>query len=513
MHLHPPTPRRIAASAALILALGACDAPIAPDAAPPPSSSAQAALIPNHVRYSGSGARFATATVGGTSVTALAALVPGDATYLLVTTGNIDDLESTAPGRLLRVRVRAFAPNGSALFTRTFDNPSSGGTALIDIGTLMRGATVQVETTVRRPDGQTRVVTVTETVKLYPRVQVEVEAPPRAVVGEPVVVAGVLSETNGDLGIYGTCELWVGGQRVDVAGAVWVAAGDMVSCAFTHAFTRTGTQSVTVTVSAGAGELSLPFYAMATGSVRTHNLTAAQFDASVEDRTVETSRVLEYEWRMPNGTRKEYRDSTTDGQRSQTLMVSGALPRATVLPLEQVELSMTSMGITYHDDRWLALALASDGAGRMCANRQPANQGAMLHLCTSGSGASGRTTFGYTRFAGMVTYHSEGFSRTWDGLTGGQTQNYTWNDGYGANPTGGQIKALGSDVTVRLRFFDASGAFGATPVIPLAPFDRVTGTTPRACTREFPYWLEGNPLDTCTSGSVRERGVRGSVSR
>jgi hypothetical protein len=507
------------AAAAVLLALAGCtDTGLAPETQAPESAALKkdrdsgllSGLTGNARRgkYRDSSAPHATGRSGSATLAARALLGADGVTYLAITTGDLENLDA-APGELAKIQVKAFTPDGEKLYTLNLQRPSTGGSVVLRLDGLSRDSRVQVQANVRGIDrNRTDVVTITETVKRAPSLQTQISVPGQVRVGVPTVITGVVSETGGDAGMWATCELWVNGRKVDEAESVWVDAGDAVTCAFTHTFDRVGEQDVEVRVAGDGGGATNPSITTSSAVVDAVSPSETGFEAKAEEKTVRTMRLLEYQWAKPDGSFKEYRDENAEGQRTQSLSVNGTLTRAAVFPLARVELQMESLGTVYQNDVFSIAAGLPDLSGRVCASQPLPLEGTVFTLCTSG----GSSTFSYNRFGGSVTYFSEGFSRTWDAPGGTWTQNVLWNDPIvGANPYGGQIRNWGSEVTVRIRVTDGAGTFGVTPVIPLTGFENVLSTTPRSCTFDSPYWLEGGQVETCTFGEVREFGRRGEA--
>ncbi len=518
--LDPRLPRVLArplTAAALLLVLAGCtDTGLAPETQAPEAAALKkdkdggAAQQPGNARrgkYRDSSAPHATGRSGSATLAARAFLGSDGVTHLTITTGDLDNL-GAAPGELAKVQVKAFTPDGEKLYTLNFQRPSAGGSVVLRLDGLSHGSRVQVQANVRGIDrNRTDVVTLTETVKRAPSLQTQISVPDRVRIGVPTVVTGIVSETGGEAGTWAACELWVNGSKVDQAESVWVDAGDAVTCAFTYTFDRVGEQDVEVRVS-GERAGGTPTVTTSSALVDAVSPSETGFQATAEERSVVTSRLVEYDWANPNGSHKEYRDFASEGQNTQTLNVNGTFTRAAVFPLARVELQMESLGTVYQNDVFAMAAGAPDLGGRLCAAQPIPLEGSVFTLCSGG----GSTTFSYTRFGGSVTYLSEGFSRTWDGPAQAWVQDVVWNDPrVGYDPYGAQIRVWGSEVTVRIRVTDANATFGVTPVIPLAGFENVLSTTPRSCVTESPYWLDGGKMVTCTSGEVRESGRRGEA--
>ena len=85
--------------------------------------------------------------------------------------------------------------------------------------------------------------------KLRPDLAVRsLTGPPQAYVNTSVVFQAVVSEQNQDVGAHADCVLSVDGQPVDSAVAIWVDAGQSVSCMFEYTFSATGTHAVSIAV-------------------------------------------------------------------------------------------------------------------------------------------------------------------------------------------------------------------------------------------------------------------------
>lgn len=172
-----------------------------------------------------------------------------------------------------------------------------------------------------------------------------------------------------------------------------------------------------------------------------------------------------------------------------------------------VRLRVASTAGEWHVGSWSGVSeVTIDADGRSCVNRMVPEHGAHFHLCTDGAS----TVYGYTRFGGTVTYHSRGFAHTWDGVTGAETY-YSWNDVYETYREGGQIRPIGTAVTIALEIEDGTGTMGATATVPVAAFEEPETGTPYTCREESPYWVEGGILRTCEGSSERVFGWRGEV--
>lgn len=479
-------------------------------------------------------------------------------TRLTLTTGTLDPL-TAGRGDITKVQVKAYSPEGSKLYTSNFNHLNPAGIQKVSLRDLTVGSLLYIRVHVRGArahetncgcrgrghddddrgrgssrgrdrdrdrddsrwdrrdrgddddcddDPRTDVVTLVDTVKAAAALNVDINLPPSTVVGAPTVITGTVSEVNGDVGTRADCQLWINGKLVDTAQGIWVDAGDAVSCAFTYTFTNTGNQTVEVRVSGDGGNGQNPILVADGGTVSVGSPIATAWSAEAEDRTVNNTTVLDYTWWRPDGSHKEYSNTETTATRSQTINVQGTISRAVVFPLGSITLSVASTGTTWEDESWTALASVLDALGRPCATKDIPDHGAMFFVCR---GLQGGTSWGYQRFAGRVTYHSVGFSRTFD-VRDNFDEYYTWNDEYTTSESGGRLRDFTGGVSLRLTITDAGGTSTFNPVIPMTPFSNQISTTARTCEETSPYWVEGGAVNTCNSASSDESGIRGRVT-
>ncbi|HVG43762.1 MAG TPA: hypothetical protein VM890_03500 [Longimicrobium sp.] len=512
--------RPLLAAAVLLAASAACgDAVVSPLAAPAaplgkriraevpaPTSGSGAALTPNAVKYRDNGAPHATGRSGSATLEGRAVVDARGLTRLTITTGQLDS-PTPAPGQIVKAQIKIYSADGSLVSVDNRNQLTGGGVQTFDLGGLPPGATIRVQANVRGIDGnRTDVVTLTMGVAHAARLGVELELPRLVAGGMPVVIDAVVSELGGDVGTRADCVLYVDGQEVDRANDIWVDAGDVVTCAFTHAFTA-GSHTVEVRVNgvSGTGSLVATPGMLDVGS----GGGPPTYTADVEDRSVTTTSVLQYTWWKPDGSHKEYSDTQVNTVREQTISVQGTLGRTVGFPLAVVDLSVESAGVEWETEHWTGLdAVVDASTGSVCVNRQIPDHGALLFVCNGAGGAS----FGYSRFAGNVTYHSYGYANTFDGIAG-TAENYSWNGDpsttYGG---GGSVRAFGSEVRMRLSIRDAQGTITVSPLVAIAPFSGVLSVAPLTCTLTTPGNLEGGQLNYCTGERRDESGWRGSAS-
>jgi hypothetical protein len=503
-------------AAALLAALAACSGDMASPAARAPQGrdaakllSPASRLVSNGVKYRDTSAPHATGRSGSARLEGAAVLGADGVTRLTITTGSLDDLAG-APGQIVKAQVKVFSPDGQLMFVKNYNQLTGGGSQTFLLTGLPYGARVQVQANVRGIDGKrTDVVTITDTVKRGSALNVDAQLPPSATVGQPVVITGVVSEVNGDVGTRANCELWVNGRLVDEADGIWVNAGEAVTCAFTYTFPTTGPQNVEVRVRTGDGGTGSQNAVISDGgTLNVGGGFTTGYSAQVEDRSVSTTTVFAYTWWKPDGSHKEYSNTEVNTTRTQTMNVQGTIERAAAFPLARIDLAMESNGVEWQTEQWEGLASAAAADGRQCITRDMPAYGAMFFLC---NGLQGGASWGYERFSGNVTYHSHGYSNTFDGIAGVQDL-YSWNDNYTTYAYGGQVRALGSALLMRLTITDGLGSVSYSPVVPVPAFSSGRSVTTETCVTTRPEGLEGGSVTECRSARSDDAGWRGNAT-
>lgn len=512
---------RIAAVCVLFAAAACTDSVTSPAISAEDALLKRAPLLPSapssHLhtgKYRDSGLPHATGRSGSARLAARALLGADGVTRLLVTTGSVDDPDG-APGELAKVQLKVYAPDGTRMFTQNFLRPTSGGSYEFLLPGLPAGARIDVQANVRGIDrNRTDVVEVSETVKLGAALGVTIDPPAQVVTGVPTVITGTVRETNGQVGTYTSCVLYVDGVLVDRIDHIWVDAGDVVTCAFTHTFGEDGVHTVQIQLVSGPGDQTFVTDPPSdSGQVVALNPTPTPtFTASVMDRTVAEERLYDETWWNPDGSNREFHQNNGEASRTQSFAMTGALARAAAFPLTSVSVQLSSSEGPWHSAQWSGLAAAApDADGQSCVNRLVPEHGAHFYLCSSGTGYTGSTAFGYTRFAGTVTYHSRAFHRQWDAVLGVETT-YSWNNVSETHAGGGQMRPLGSAVTFNVTVTDLVGTIPVSGIVPLTSFESSLALAPYTCRDEMPYWLYGGVKTVCEGASRRTFGWSGEIS-
>lgn len=466
-------------------------------------------------KYRDTGQPHATGRSGSATLSASAVIGADGITRLTVTSGSIYH-PGQARGELAKVQVKVWTADGIKILTDNFQRPTSGASHTFLFPGIPPESRFQVQANVRGIDGRrTDVVTVTATGKLGPALSTSIHLPDQVIVGVPTVITATVRETNGQTGTTTACVLFVDGVEVDRIDGVWVDAGDEVSCAFTYAFANPGEHDVRVSLQNDPSQTGL----LAPPPSASGDVTAADpnplpsWQASVLDRTVKTDTRFDAAWWKPDGSTREYKHGYGESPRSQTISMTGTLARATAFPLATVNLALSSnVAGTFQNETWTGLtAGAPDAGGQACLSQSLVAQGGIFTLCSTGTGPSGTTTFGYTRFAGTVTYHSIGFVRQWDNVAGTETY-WAWNDVSETYAGGGQMRQLGTAVGLHLTITDLLGSYEVNATVPLQSFSEQLSEVPYTCREDAWWWLEGGVETTCEGRTEQAFGWSGSAA-
>jgi hypothetical protein len=456
------TPRALAAAAALALFAGACaDVPTtapsarAPGAAASRSTSSGPVLISNSVRYRDQGARPARGRAGNAAVEALA-LVDRQGNAVVEYSAR----HATDPsllGSTPRVQLKAVSRDGVHKFTRNlvesdaWHGPANGSPGVIQLPGIVYGDQLQMQAHVTGIDPhRVDVVTVTQDVKRVADLAVDLSAPAEPDHFTNVNFLAVVSELNGDVGANARCELYVDGALADIIQGVWVDAGDAVTCAFTHMFTVPGAHTVEVRVR-NAGREWDEANNTDTATVVV-NGTQAQFRTSAwfeDSRGHSTMRSLQrWEDTEFGSGSEEWRDDWSAGS-SQQASMQGSMPVRTDGPVH-LQVSMSTGGYVVDAGAWTANQVPNFFG--WCALRVEGR--ATFNLCSADFGMFAFTSFTYAFVAGTVTYHSEGYSKVWDALSGPEGYVYHWNE---ETTSGTAPVPLGDDWTFDVRIGTTAG--------------------------------------------------------
>lgn len=480
--MHTPYTRRAALAAAAFVLLAACDdQPTSPGAraaaagAPAFTTAPSGArLIRNTVRYSDTGKKPSTGRAGSAAIAARA-LIGSDMVTELEVRAYPADTNRIATPSLQKVRVTALDYQGAPVFEANHTG-LSGPTFTRTYTGLGWGQNLQLKANVTGIDpNRTDIVDATVPVLLRPDLAIFLWTTDRARVGEPFTTTAYVGEGNGQVGARADCVLYVDGARVDQALGIWVDAGGVVTCAFTHTFQTEGRKTVEVrveNVQPGDWSLENNAYASSILVVAADNFFT---DASAHSSTTFTNSAWSYEWRdKVTGSGSVDSSAYTLDQWEQFALAYGGFDRGFSAPFE-IQAEQTTSGRTVHA---FTIPVDSMTPGYNCFSRFDGSAAATFYTCVVDTPYLHFTTFRYDRSAGAVTYHSASYSRAWDGGTG-EVYEYHYNYDF-ASANGVRVE-YGTDYAFSIRYVAADTTIATSISFPLRLQDHSAGSPEQFC--------------------------------
>ncbi|HYH79879.1 MAG TPA: hypothetical protein VEX86_08775, partial [Longimicrobium sp.] len=443
----------------------------------------------NAVKYRDAGAKPSTGRGGSSSLAARALLGIDGVTQLEVTTAGSFDAGAVATGPLNRVQVKQLDAGGAVLRTLNYNNLPGGGTATFTFTGLARGLKLQVQGNVAEAK-RTAVVTVSAAVHLRPDLRTRLEAPEEATTGVPVTLLATVSEGNGDVGARTDCVLYVDGVETDRARAIWVDAGDQVTCAFLHTFATEGDRRLRVAAESVSPADFDPANNAAEGIIRVRSPRAAgvSYSASAEDYLevsvqLDSSRVF-----YDDGRRTENVQTLTTTTRRQNAQVNGWMPHGLSLAGTQVRVSQSTGGAVVHAGTWanaLGHEYAPASGDQGCMSRW--TEGALFYLCSTGTPGNGSTSFQYLRSSTAVTYYSITHMAFWNADAPDNAYTYSF-DATNGEASGAPQIAIGADYAFLVELADGPRTYRVDTTVPVATVQTSWSTfyrpSGRRCTSE-----------------------------
>lgn len=490
-HLSPRLGAMTIATGALLVLGGCADQPTEITRMADPAAALFSAsssngfpqFVANSVQYQNTSKPNATGRAGSAAMTARALRAADGTTLLEVTTGELDS-DVVAPGNLDKVQVKAIVdPDEDPLFTDNNNKLRAGGYFSEVYQGLAQGVTVQTQANVSGIDrNRVGVVTLSETVKLRPDLDVDVSAAPQAAINTAVHVAGTVTEINGDVGATTSCVLYVDGAEADRADGVWVNNGGSVSCAFVTSFAAAGTYEVTV-----AAENVVPGDWDTANNSASVSIEALEPTVQMHGHANAQDIFYDYNWGWT------YASSYPTFQyvhrqlgRNQRYWAVGYTNESFTYPVD-VELVEQSGGVTVNS---LSFQNVSDNYWYYHCS-YVFDAGTYVYVCP---------TYGYTnygRYAGTVTYFSTNYAQ-W---TGSSFNVYSWNyDGTSSNYS---FATWANDVNPKLTITSANGKqYVSNPQITLNPYNY--SSSGASCY----YWY----YNECYASTYTQSGKIGSTS-
>ena len=401
----------------------------------------------SRVKYSDKGAKPGRARGRMSGLEMRALLDKQGETLVELTTGTFDGQPATAV--IEKVALRALTAGTIANVrpeTPEWAFPATG---------LVQGDQLTAQANVRGAGvSRVEVLDVSTTVVRRPDVSVlAVSGAAQVQPGTPITFFADVAELNGDLGARANCRLYVNGAPADQATAIWVDAGDIVTCQFSYSFATSG--SYTVAVSA---------IDVAPGDWDAGNNTASTTVTVVEPGTPIaygqlTVEDANYEYLTSSNRTGAYPlvSNTGGTERWSKVVFFGLVPQGVPVPIQRVEAKIMSGSTTIHDAALAELmtyTYVSGGANVTCVDYF--TNGQTASSCTRDYPDPARpdsTWFSYSHQSGRVTYYGQTLYCNLYGCGPTRTQQgetvYSWGQAYGLT--------AGSVVRVQMKFIDAGG--------------------------------------------------------
>jgi hypothetical protein len=434
----------------------------------------------------------------GDAQLAVRALLDANKTAVLeATTGTFDD-GSVPPGTIEKLVVWIPRPDGKRRDERIFKGRPKDGFFSTALGSLIHGQALTIDATISGISRGKDRISLDDQVLYRPDLTVgHIDLPPSVGFGVPTSIAATVREMKGDLGAKADCVLSVDGQTVDRVSGIWVDAGGVVTCHFSHTFASTGRHVVRVDV----GNVMPGDYEVSNNGAAVTVDVAPQvaFSGDVCDATYAGSDLNEV---IDNAGNVVYRNSNAWAGAIQSVSVNVSWQTPITFPLLTVAGTASSAGST-----WPIVAVANvaadsaDPTQGICAARSDATGFNWITVCTTGTAGPGATNVNVSTFAGDVTYHSEGAcmqTTSFQECTAG----FTWNDRTSSQD--GTRRSFADAVAISINLSDASGTtLQASPSISLAPYTS-QHAVPRTCE------MLPDQMRHCFRQQYLETGVRGS---
>ncbi len=451
-------------------------------AAVPAAFADKPVRLPNSTPYKVTEGQRATGRSGNATLTATAMANKSGAVELHVVTG-AQNSTAVGIGNITKVQVKSFGGNGEEVLTKNYNGLNAGGTFTQTYTDLVRGQPFQVQANIKGIDrNRTDVVTVSGNVRLRPDLSVtRISVPARAAVGMPVMIMATVEELNTEVGANTDCVLSVDGVAVDEAKGIWVDAGGIVTCAFTHVFPTVGVKALAVSLQ---NSRPADYDAANDGAqAQVEIITPVQgmaYNAWVDTRTFDYGGRSEGSYKQADGSYLPEPDwvSSWGGQGwSQYTRINAWVGEQLPFTGTIVRVMQETNGAVVHQAEYTNLkgdwTSTTNGVTSLCTGRWDAQKAMHFYLCTSG-GENPRTQVEYFREAGQVIYWSRIYGVSWHG--GHQNYEYSMN--------AGQPVTLGADYRFRVELVRGDDVWLADTTVPLTPVNRAV-SFPWRCWTEW----------------------------
>lgn len=404
-----------------------------------------------------------------------------------LTSGDLD-ADGAASGSISHAQIATTDARGRRQTVKEYPNLEANGGYLVFTYTgLARGQGLQVDAHIIDVDrARTDVVSAAPTVKLRPDLFLQrVSAPSKTVPGTPVVISAVIAERNQDVGARAACVLSIDGIEVDRADGIWVDAGGLVSCAFTHTFETSGTKSVSVQAAN-----VVPWDYDAENNVATTSIVVRQIEPfdyyELRVGSEETRRGSHIQdWSTRNDGSivygRDYELNSLVTQWEQAVDYYAEVRHWFDLSATQVSVTESTDGTVVRSFYLDEITSEPNGCVWRYAGTDPAVR---LYICQH----TLLTELFYVRLAGEVTYFSIGYDLQWHRAADGTTttdSSYSWNDS-GTTRTGAPMR-WGSTYSVDVVLTEPDAIYQGPLTVSLRT-ETISNSTPWACWEYTADW-------------------------
>jgi len=348
------------------------------------------------------------------------------------------DTNGGRSGSISRAQIATTDSGGRRQMVKEYPNlEGNGGYLAYTYTGLPRGQALQVVAHIVDVDGaRTDVVSAASTVKLRPDLFVQrISAPSKTVPGTPVVISATIAERNQDVGARASCVLSVDGIEADRADGIWVDAGGLVSCAFTHTFETPGTKSVSVQTinvvpwdyDGGNNAATTSIVVRAVESFDYYELRAdsekTRLGANIQDWSTRNDGSIVYG--------RDYEVHGLMTQLTQVVDYYAEVRQRFDFNATQLSVTESTGGAVVHSFYFDQIVSGPNG----CGIRQATEPAVWLFICQSGGPDNPLTVLMYANLAGEVTYFSIGYDLQWHRSADGTIttdSSYSWNDANGS---------------------------------------------------------------------------------
>ncbi len=403
------------------------------------------------------------------------------------------DTNDARSGNISRAQIATTDARGRRQMVKEYPNlEGNGGYLAFTYTGLPRGQALEVVADIVDVDGtRTDVVTAASKVKLRPDLFVQrISAPSKAVPGTPVVISATIAEINQDVGARASCVLSVDGIEADRADGIWVDAGGLVSCAFTHTFETPGTKSVSVQLANvvpsdydggnNAATTSIvvraiePFdyYELRAGS------EATRLGANIQDWSTRSDGSIVYG--------RDYEEHSLVTQLTQVVDYYAEVRQHFDFDATQLSVTESTAGAVVHSFYFDQIVSGPNGCGSRQAGTEPS---VWLFICQSGGPDGPLTTLMYANLTGEVTYFSIGYDLQWHRSADGTVttdSSYSWNDAGGSRS--GTPAQWGSTYSIDVTLTSPDAIYQGPLTVSLRTAETTSNSTPWACWEYTADW-------------------------